>query len=355
MPAISIDTFFACSLMVLLVLSAMAATSSLLYQPISNSFGDEAFTRYGEIAKYILLNAGNPVDWGENSQTVPEDFGLADAEAVSPYALDMDKVSRLNGENLQSLSYAQIYTSLKIPDISFRIEIKPLFETVVNLTAIYEGEGETTYEFEVETLRSSVNVPAELRLYVVAENLLQNLGVHSSDGEIRLNVTIPNSVNGPALLVVLAKSAYNAKIVSFAAYAFAHNFQNPAGKGSFLRLSPLNYTLNVVLNNPDITRLDAYALTFNHASTLEFMASQNQHATFAIPRFLDASPIVLVATGWNSTQFFIEWTVYPQIPAATGISPTDSMSLADVYAYTHVVTINSALYRCTVWLGGPRQ
>jgi len=37
MPAISVDTFFACSLMVLLVLSAMASTSKLLYPHINNT------------------------------------------------------------------------------------------------------------------------------------------------------------------------------------------------------------------------------------------------------------------------------------------------------------------------------
>ncbi len=126
-------------------------------------------------------------------------------------------------------------------------------------------------------------------------------------------------------------------------------------KGSFLRLSPLNHTLTIVFNSPEITLSEVYALTFNYSSTLEQKTSQNQSATFNIPRFLDSSPIVLVATGWNSTQFFIEWTVYPQIPIGIGISPTESMSLADVYAYAYIVTINSALYRCTVWLGGPKQ
>ncbi|MEM2465960.1 MAG: hypothetical protein QXZ47_01510 [Candidatus Bathyarchaeia archaeon] len=355
MPAISIDTFFACSLMVLLVLSAMAATASLLYQPISDSFGNEVPTRYGEITKYILLNTGKPADWGKNSQTVPEEFGLAYAEATDSYTLDMDKVSRLNGENFHALSYAQVYTSLKIPDIAFRIEIKPLFETFVNLIATYEGKGEnkTTYEFEVKNVRrGGVKVPAELRLYAVAENSLQNLGVYSSDGEIRLNVTIPNNLSEPALLVVLAKSRHNAKIVSFAVRAFAHNSQNLVSKGSFLRLSPLNHTLTVAPNNLDIV---VYALTFNYSSTLEKTTSKNQSVIFNIPKFLDASPIVLVATGWNSTQFFIGWTVYPQIPVAIGISPAESMNLADVYAYTYVVTINSALYKCTVWLGGLKQ
>ena len=341
--------------MVLLVLSAMAATAGLLYPHISGSFGIEASKRYGEIAKHILLSVGKPADWGKNSQTVPEEFGLAEDKAAVPYTLDVDKVSRLNGENIYALTYAQIYTSLKILDVSFRIEIKPVFETSINLIATYEDESETTYEFEAATVRSGANVPAELRLYVIAENFLQNLGVHSSDGEICFNVTIPKSVNGPALLVVLTKSKFNGKIVSFAVYAFAHNHQNPKPKGSFLRLSPLNYTLTVIPNNPDITLSEVYALTFNYHQTLEQKTSQNGPATFDIPKFLDASPTVLVATGWNSTQFFIEWTVYPQLPVGMGISPTESMNLSDFYAYSYLVTVNSAVYKCTIWLGGPKQ
>jgi hypothetical protein len=341
--------------MVLLVLSAMAATAGLLYPPISSSFGTEASKRYEEIAKHILLNVGKPADWGKNSQTVPEELGLAEAEAADPYTLDVDKVSRLNSENLYALSYAQIYASLKIPDVSFRIDIKPVFETSINLITAYEDANETTYEFEVATVRSGANVPAELRLYVTAENFLQNLGVYISDGGILFNVTIPKSVNGPALLVVLAKSRYNAKIVSFAVYAFAHNYQNPKPKGTFLRIAPLNYTLTVVPNNAEITLSGVYALTFNHHQTLERKTNQNQSVTFDIPKFLDASPTVLVATGWNSTQFFIEWTVYPQVPVGIGINPTESMNLSDFYAYTYLVTVNSVVYRCTVWLGGPKQ
>jgi hypothetical protein len=341
--------------MVLLVLSAMAATSGLLYSPISSSFGTQASKRFGEIAKHILSNAGKPADWGKNSQIAPEEFGLAEDNAAIPYTLDVDKVSRLNSENLYALTYAQIYTSLKIPDVSFRIEIKPIFETSINLIATYEDESETTYEFEAATVRSGANVPTELRLYVIAENFLQNLGVHSSDGEICFNVTIPKSVDGPALLVVLAKSKFNDKIVSFAMYAFAHNHQNPKPKGSFLRLSPLNCTLTVVPNNPNITFSEVYALTFNYHQTLKQRTSQNGSATFNIPKFLEASPTVLVVTGWNSTQFFIERTVYPQLPIEVGISPKESMNLSDFYAYTYLVTVNSAVYKCTIWLGGPKQ
>jgi len=112
MPAISIDTFFACSLMVLLVLSAMAGTSKLLYPQLNNAGNENIAKRYREISRYILLSAGTPSNWGENSQSIPETFGLAEADSDNPYELDVDKVSRLNTENRFALSYAQMFTTL---------------------------------------------------------------------------------------------------------------------------------------------------------------------------------------------------------------------------------------------------
>ncbi|MBX5320541.1 MAG: hypothetical protein QHH12_04175 [Candidatus Bathyarchaeota archaeon] len=354
MPAISIDTFFACSLTVLLVLSAMTATAKLLQPLIASPLETEAAKRYGEIAKYMMLNVGKPFNWGQNSQTFPEEFGLAEANAQNPYVLDVDKVSRLNSESLYALSYAQIFTILKVSDVSFRLEIKPLFDVGVNLTATFENVDETVYEFEVVTEKSGAEVPTDIKFYVVAEDFLQASNIYNSDGRRRFNATIPNSVNGPALLVVFAKSAFNAGLSSFAAYAFAHNSSEPASRGNFLRLSPLNYTLTVLPLSLNKALSTAYALTFNYAAKLTQIASDNQTATFSIPRFADASPTVLVVTGWNSTRFFVEWTAYPQIPLEIGVDFTKASSLSDVFAYDYLVTIGSAIYKCTVWLGGPK-
>lgn len=354
MPAVSIDTFFACALMVLLALSAMTATAKLLQPLITSPLEAEAAERYGQIAKYMLFNVGKPWNWGQNRQNVPEEFGLAEANAQNPYALDIDKVSRLNSESLYALSYAQIFTILKVSDVSFRLEIKPLFDVDVNLTATFENVDETVYEFEVTTEKNGASVSADIKFYVVAEDFLQASNVYHSDGRERFNVTISNSVNGPALLVVFAKAASNARIVSFAVYAFAHNSCEPASRGTFLRLSPLNYTLTVLPINPETVMSRVYALTFNYASRLSQTASDNQTAAFSISRFAEASPTVLVVTGRNSTRFFAEWTAYPQIPLEIGANFTEATALSNVYAYDYLVTIGSAIYKCTIWLGGAK-
>jgi len=355
MPAISVDTFFACSLMVLLVLSAMATTSKLLYPHINNTVNNSIAEKYKEISTYLLLNDGTLSNWGQNSQKIPETFGLAKADSDNPYELDIDKVSRLNSENLYAISYAQIFTALKMSDISFSIEIKPIFEVAINLTATYAFPNETIYEFQILTEKHGVPVRAELKFYVVAENYLETSYVHVSDGRIYLNITLSNDVNGPALLVTFAKAICNAKIMSFGVYAFAHNSVEPKQKGTFLRLSPLNYTLNASLVYSGINLSKAYALTINYNSTLAQTSSSNQSITYNLSHFLDSSPTLIVVTGWNSTVFFTEWAAYPQIPLRTGVNFEGLTTLSNVFANTYIVTINLALYECTVWVGGPEE
>jgi len=354
MPAISIDTFFACSLMVLLVLSAMAGASKLLY-PHINAVDTNIAQRYESVSKYLLLNDGTPSNWGQNYQVIPENFGLAKTGSDNQYELDIDKVSRLSNENLYAVSYAQLFTTLGMSDVSFRIEVEPIFEVALNLTATFEGANETSYEFEILTEKQGVPVQAELKLYVLAENYLETSLACVSSGRTYVNKTISNDVNGPALLVVLARSVSNAKIVSFSDYPFAHNSTEPKPKGTFLRLSPLNHKLNASLIYPETDLSDAYALSFNYSSTLSQTANNSQSATYDIPRFLDPSPTLIVVTGWNSTSFFTEWTAYPQIPLQTGMDFASSATLSNVFAYTYLVTIDSALYKCTIWLGGPRE
>ncbi|MEM3623166.1 MAG: hypothetical protein QXZ02_03555 [Candidatus Bathyarchaeia archaeon] len=355
MPTISIDTFFACSLMVLLVLSAMAA-SSLLLSPHINSISNENISeRYAEISKYLLLNVGEPQDWGQNSQTIPENFGLAKAGSDTPYELDIDKVSRLNSENQYALSYATIFSALKMPDVSFRIELKPIFDVAINLTAThpsYPSVNETTYQFEISTIKQGIPVQAELKSYVVARSYFEAKDAFVSSGDTYINVTLSNAVEGDALLIVIARSVSNTKIVSFGTYVFAHNSGEPNPNATFLRLSPLNYTLNASCLYPEMTLLDAYALAFNYYSILTPTANSNQSVEYGIPHFVDSSPTLMVITGLNSTSFFAEWVTYPQIPLEIGTNFANSNSLSNVFAYRYVVTVNSALYECRVWVGG---
>jgi hypothetical protein len=355
MPAVSVDTFFACSLMVMLVLSAMAITTKLVFPSMNVTNSQNLAERYRETSRYLLLNTGKPPNWGQNSQTNPETFGLARPNADSEYDLDRDKVSRMNTENAYAISYLDMFVSLEMPDLSFRIKIEPLFKVSTKLAGAFISGNGTIYEFEISTDKHGAPISAQLKIYVVAGEYLNSMPVLVTSGKISQNITIPNSVAGPALLIILARSSYNDKIVSFDALAFAHNSSQPNTEGTLLRLSPLNFNLNVSLLDSKAVLAEAHALTFGYNSTLSLTSNTTMSATYAIPHFLDTSTTVLVVTGSNSTTFFTEWTTYPQIPAENGANLANSNTLSSIFSFTYAITIDSAIYECTIWVGGLKE
>ena len=62
--------------------------------------------------------------------------------------------------------------------------------------------------------------------------------------------------------------------------------------------------------------------------------------------------MIAVGTGLNGSTSFAEWTVYPQVPVVFGSSFTGEGDLLDSYAFHYLVTINSAVYKCEVVIGG---
>ncbi|MBS7632305.1 hypothetical protein KEJ15_01610 [Candidatus Bathyarchaeota archaeon] len=349
MPATSIDTFFACSLMVLLTVVAMASTSKVIYSYMGSRQELSEVERLYALSKRLLLDCGNPANWGKHGEEVPEKFGLAESSVEAAYALDIDKVSRLNDRNHFEITYAQAYSALGIPDLSFKMEIQPVFGVTVNLTAKYEEANETTYTFKILTERGGASVSAELKCYAVSENRLQQSDVHASSGQVYVNISIPNSDAGPALLVAFARSPHDSCIASFSAYPFQHGSAEPKTNGTYAKLSPLNHSLTVSVNHPLTNVSRAYALTFNHVSTLAQTTASNQSATYPIPSLTEPSPILLVAAGYNSTDFFTEWTAYPQIPIQFGVSPAGR---SNTFTCHYIVRINAVIYRCTIWIGG---
>lgn len=355
MPAVSVDTFFACSLMVLLVLTAMATTSKVLYPHIENGAGNDVSLKAMEISRYLLLTAGYPADWGQHGQMVPDSLGFASADDDLAYGLDVDKVSRLNSESRFSLGYAEMFSALGMPDVSFRISLKPLFDVTAELAHIYPLTDETVYEFDVLIDKNGLTVAGELVWYVVAGEYLGSGTAPALDGQVSFNVTLQNALQGPGLLVVFVRSCYDDRMGSFSFQRFAHGLVLPEPDGTFLRLSPLNNTLDAYFLAENLSVLDVYALTFGHNFSLIISGGSGQSMTYQIPGLADSGPIVLVATGRNGSRFFAEWAAYPQVPVVAGADLAGATGLADVSACQCVVSVRGGLYECTVWVGGLRE
>jgi hypothetical protein len=170
----------------------------------------------------------------------------------------------------------------------------------------------------------------------------------ASNGVGVMNITLPHSLNGTALLAVFAKAKVYSKMIGFNVYSFGHNSETPEPNKTFLQLSPLNHVLNVSFQYETVVVSNAYAFTYNYHFTLSQTNSGNQTVEYDIPRLLDTSPILLVLNGNNVSTSFSEWTAYPQLPLEIGTNFSDLTSRLKAVALTYVVSINSVLYKAVI-------
>jgi hypothetical protein len=297
-----------------------------------------------QLAEYILLKTGTPPEWGSQHDSSVVYFGLASNEQ-QPYSLDADKVTRLNRENVHSISYAQLLDSLKIMEVALRICIETIFETSISMISSVSNSSMTSYSFKVITQNSGFAVLSELSCYIVVRDYVDHADYSSnSNGEVFPVFSIPNNVNGSALFVTFAKAVANPSIISFGVYSFGHNASSPEEKGTLVKLSPLNYMLNTSYSYPDVQKSGAFAFSYSYWTNLTVLTNSTRTAEYSFPHFLDKSSTILVLTGLNDTEYFAEWAAYPQIPLVIGANFDLTNFNADVFSHSYVVVINNALY-----------
>ena len=339
--------------MIILVLSAMAGESKLLAPYLNDLSYRNDTERFRQFASYLLLSAGTPVDWGQIAGTVPNNLGLAKAESSLPYELDIDKITRLNSENVNSLTYAELWRKLGVQDVSFQIEVKPLFALSIELISNSTHGNEIRYEFEVTTEKLGMPVSTDLSGYAVSENYAVKVtSSTAANGVGFLEVDVPNSVNGPALLVVFAKAKANPQMVSFNVFAFDLNSSTLLPNGTFTRLSPLNYVLNASLASSSVQIHNAQIFTFNYNFSLTEKSEGIQTIEYYVPRLVDSSPMIMVLTGYNSSISFAEWVAYPQLPIQIGANFNESIAGSKIVSLNYIVTVNQALYEVVTRWGG---
>jgi len=288
---------------------------------------------------------GTPTNWGSLKETIPTSLGFADSAASLPYSLDIDKITRLNSLNTFSLTYSQLWQSLGVDDVSFRVEVKTLFNITTTLTSTTAGVNETTYEFDLYAHKSGTPVLASLHSYVVVRDYVNSVVSETAvNGHSSISVAIPNSMNGTALLATFAKAESNQQIVAFNAYSFSHNSSEPLPDRTFTQLNPLNHILNITFTHPSEEIRKTLVLTHNYNFSLSEKSSNAQSTEYDIPRLLDSSVMILVITGFNGSSSFAEWVSYPQVPLAVGTDFDNAETGAKTVAFTDIVAINSALY-----------
>jgi len=353
MPSSSIDTFLASSVMIVLALSGMVGTSKLMEPYLNDLANRDSTERFQYLASHLLLTTGTPANWGQLKGTRPTSLGLAKTNGLTPYELDIDKVTRLNSGNIYRLDYPDLWQTLGVKDVSFRIEIRTLFELSIELVSNSNQESQTMYEFEVISSKSGVPVAANLSSYVIVKDFVNRTKtLTSSNGVGAFSLGVPNSINGTALLLVLAQSTANPQVIAFNTHAFVHNSPNPSPNSTLTQLSPFDYALNVSLLSSSVEILRSQIFTFNYNFNLTVTVRDAQTIEYAIPRLIDRSPMILVLTGLNGSTSFAEWVTYPQVPLEIGANFTESIAGSRIAVQNHIVAIDSALYEVVTMWGG---
>ena len=343
MPTSSFDTFFACTILVAAALIGTAFLASTMQTRITSTQDINKDSYLKAIADRILTNAGSPVDWGTRS-ALPNDFGLASSSSISPYELDMDKISRLNNLNNYSLSYADMAIAAKLNNIALGIKVSQIMTLNVLQTSNVTVGSNTSFTFTVSAIIDSKPANASLHGYVSADNYLNNVdGTISDIGGCQVTIQIPTSAVSKSLLILFARASIDDRITSYAIYNFANSAEESTPSSTSLDLSPLNYTLNLNDNSPGLTVQNGYVFSYSYQQTLPSIEGSQT----PIPKLIDNSPLVLVVCGLNGTDYFQEWTAYPQIPLKAGANFEGS----EQNVFSYIVTINGVLYRLDLSLG----
>jgi len=353
MSSSSLDTLFAASIMICLVLSSMIGVFTAIHPFFEASSSDWKRTNL-RLAEYLLSDEGSPSDWGVEINKTLIKFGLARRSAQRPYVLSIDKVTRLNEANRDHIDPLEAFEALNIADKPFQIVIRPLFNVTVNDVSITDGKSEVTYRFKISTARFNLPVAAQIKCYaVIGDQIIECSSSTSESGVGEIKFSLTKSLSGTALLVIFAKVEPN--VLSYTVYPFIHNSEGNINEdGSYASLSPLNYTLIAYLKDSSNRILYAKVLTYNYQFNLTMIENASSTQTFLVPRILDKSVMILIGTGLDvdSSEYFAEWVSYPQVPLRFGLNFTGEYHLTNAYSSRFLVTINSAIYECEVIFGG---
>lgn len=343
MPTSSIDTFFACSLIVSVVIIATAFLASSMQIQISSmqDLNQQDYLR--NIADHIVSYSGNPSNWGSASG-IPKSFGLSESNSDRLYELDIDKITRLNVLNQNALSYREVFIAARLNSIALGVSITQMLEVYIEEVQNVTLGNRTEYTFQVSVSQETGPTKSSLRCYVIRDSSLDVISNETSDlGIGYVKVGLPTNSSEPTTLVVFARATIDERLTAFCEYSFGNLGVITKIDQPFLTLSPLNFTLNVEKNYPAMSIENVYALTYQYQSKLTLSLDNSA----AIPKFIDNSPIVLLVQGTRGANRFSELTTYPQLPLDFGAN----FSRSEINAFDYIVTVNGVFYKLTLCFG----
>jgi hypothetical protein len=343
-PSTSIDTFFACTIIVAVALISTAFLTSTMQTSIKSTENINKDSYLQAIANHIITNPGDPIDWGTKS-SVPIDFGLAVSSSTIPYELDINKITRLNSLNYYSLSYFDMANAAKLRNIAFGIAVSQVMSINIEQSSNMTVGNEVSFTFAVLTSIDSQPTNASLNCYVIANNYQTKISNCTSGiGVGYVSFQIPSASTNQAMLIVFARASFDDRITSYSIYNFQGSTQESAPRNTDLSITPFSNKLSFAINSTDLTIQSGYIFSYTYQKNL---SPSDDNSQFLIPTLIDKSPYVLLVCGHDNNVYFQEWTSYPQVPLKSGSGFENS----ERNVFSYIVTINGVIYKTDVSFG----
>jgi hypothetical protein len=343
-PTSSIDTFFACSVILAAALISTIFVGSTLQLQINDSQNINKQSYLKALANNIITGPGTPANWG-TTNTIPSNFGLATSSSLSGSEVDINKINRLGGS---SLPYSELATSTNLYNIAFGLKVSQILEIDIQQLSNNTENSVTTFALAISTSINYRPTSASLQAYAKTNSFLTSFSKNTlENGTCNLSVEISKMEVNNALLVVFAQSNFDSRITSFAIYNFNSSTQEFASDENILSFKgPINGQLTWTSNSSSLTIEKGEIFSYRYAQYV----SVPKGATYcSLPAVIDPSPQIIILNGQINGNYFQTWTPNPRIPLQIG----SNFSQSERNIFSYLITIKGNLYKIEISFGDP--
>jgi hypothetical protein len=342
MPTSSIDTFFACTVILAAALIATASVASTLQLQINDSQDLNKQSYLNALADHIINSPGTPSNWGTTNTSLT-DFGLATTESQSFSELDLNKINKLYNSSFWSSEFG---TSTSIYNTALGLKASQLLDICIQQSGNSTINHLTTFTFNISTSINSKPTSAILQAYTKADNFESNITTSTADnGRCNLSIEIPETATNTSFLIIFARAPIDSRLTSFAIYNINNSTQESAPYDGILNIEgPINNRLTWNSNDSSLQIEKAEIFSFGYAQNISIA----QGISYCmLPNLVDSSPQIIIINGNSNGSYFQTWTANPRIPFEIG----SDFNQSEQNVFTYLITIKENIYKLEISFG----
>jgi hypothetical protein len=342
MPTTSIDTFFACTIILAAALIGTVFVASTLQLQINDSQEINKQSYLNALADHIVNSPGTPSNWGTTNAT-PSDFGLAPSSSQRSSELDVNKLNRLYNS---SLPFSEFAISTNTYNTAVGLKVSQILDITLQQSNNSTNNHITTFTFDISTSINSKPTSTILHAYTKTNNFLHDTTINiPENGNCNLSIEIPEPNIESASLIVFARATIDDRITSYGIYNFNNSNQEFAPTDSILTIDgPINGKLEWTSNNSSLTIEKAQIFSFGYAQNL----SVTQGSDYCLlPNLVDSSPQIIILNGHINGNYFQTWTANPRIPLEIG----SDFNQSEQNIFSYLLSIKENLYNVKISFG----